>query len=46
MNFELLANELLLDLFEYFNIANLFNTFYNLKIRLNKTYFYSLSNSW
>lgn len=39
MNFELLANELLLDLFEYLDTNDLFHAFYNLNIRLNELLF-------
>ncbi len=39
MNFELLANELILDLFEYLDTNDLFNAFYNLNIRLNELLF-------
>ncbi|CAF1421777.1 unnamed protein product [Rotaria sp. Silwood1] len=36
MNFESLANELLLDIFEYFNTIQLLHTFHGLNIRLNE----------
>ncbi|CAF3894523.1 unnamed protein product [Rotaria sordida] len=36
MNFESLANELLLDIFEYFNAIQLLHTFHDLNIRFNK----------
>jgi hypothetical protein len=35
MNFESLPNEMLLELFEFFNGVHLFRTFYNLNIRFN-----------
>ncbi|CAF1165193.1 unnamed protein product [Adineta steineri] len=35
MNLECLANEILLDLFEYFKIEDLFHTFYNVNYRFN-----------
>lgn len=40
MNFETLANELLLDLFEYFDGLNLFRAFYGLNYRLNHLLYY------
>jgi hypothetical protein len=36
MNFELLANELILDIFEYLNSIQLLRTFHGLNIRFNK----------
>ncbi|CAF1511023.1 unnamed protein product [Adineta steineri] len=35
MNLECLANEILIDLFEYFKIEDLFHTFYNVNYRFN-----------
>jgi hypothetical protein len=39
MNLESLANELLFNLFQYFNITHLFRAFYGLNNRLNKLLF-------
>ncbi|CAF4848721.1 unnamed protein product [Rotaria sp. Silwood1] len=40
MSLELLPNELLLNLFQYFNITHLFRAFYGLNIHFNKLLFF------